>query len=226
MKSFLTFPLLSVALQLIGASTRTFAAPDGTNPFVIGDEDFYVYEKPTAPAYAYAPSQCEYDTVKEMCENDDQFVEFCKALVKAKYLRGTENLLNSNKNFTIFAATDEGWGNYYLKVLESTVVGSTALEETLEYGIIAGAQLETIDLMVNKKIDIISTKPGAKPKIISKTDVLLEEYAYIKGKANTGDYIPKFITPINANPDLVCNANIFSMNGAILVKKPTVNIKA
>mmetsp|Transcript_15630 Transcript_15630/g.33794 ORF Transcript_15630/g.33794 Transcript_15630/m.33794 type:complete len:198 (+) Transcript_15630:187-780(+) len=197
MKSFLTFPLFSVALQLIGASA------------------------------------CMYSNVKEMCDAKSSFYpyyeglfyQFCQALNYTNYLSDTKNsLLDSNQNFTIFAATDEGWGNYYLKVLESTVVGSTALEETLEYGIIAGAQLETIDLMVNKKIDIISTKPGAKPKIISKTDVLLEEYAYIKGKANTGDYIPKFITPDDANPDLVCNANIFSMSDVILVNIPNLNL--
>jgi len=69
MKSFLTLPLFSVALQLIGASTRTFAAPDETNPFVIDDEDFYVYKKPTAPASASAPATCSYKTVKEMCED-------------------------------------------------------------------------------------------------------------------------------------------------------------
>jgi len=223
MKSFLTFPLFSVALQLIGASTRTFAAPDGTNPFVIGDEDFYVYEKPTAPAYAYAPSQCEYDTVKEMCENDDQFVEFCKALVKAKYLRGTENLLNSNKNFTIFAATDEGWENYYERVLPKNP-SKRALVETLEYNIIAGAKLGTSDLLINEKIDIISTKSGPNPKIIGQVDIGHNKHVHIKGKANKGDYIPKFITPINANPDLVCNANIFSMTDVILVNIPNWNL--
>mmetsp|Transcript_12962 Transcript_12962/g.26515 ORF Transcript_12962/g.26515 Transcript_12962/m.26515 type:complete len:194 (+) Transcript_12962:123-704(+) len=192
MKSFLTFPLFSVALQLIGASA------------------------------------CMYSNVKEMCDAKSSFYpyyeglfyQFCQALNYTNYLSDTKNsLLDSNQNFTIFAATDEGWENYYERVLPKNP-SKRALVETLEYNIIAGAKLGTSDLLINEKIDIISTKPGAKPKIISKTDVLLEEYAYIKGKANTGDYIPKFITPDDANPDLVCNANIFSMSDVILVNIP------
>jgi len=304
MKSFLTLPLFSVALQLIGASTRTFAAPDETNPFVIDDEDFYVYKKPTAPASASAPATCSYKTVKEMCEDlfpslslskpsesksgsltssasvssypsgsltsspsesyypsgspsetpsespsaspsetpsespsaspsespsifeqdTDDFYEFCRSLRVVDYMKKTGNsLLNKKKKFTIFAPDNAGYGKL-VEVLGSHRIGETALKKIFKYSIVAGSKLETADIICDEEIDVIANKPGSKPKIICKEDIDGNLHTYIKGKANK-DGKPQFKAPNSVYTD-VCNANIFSMNGAILVKKPTVNIKA
>lgn len=240
MKSFLSLPLFSVALTLIGAGTRTtFAAPDQTsNPFVVVDEDVYVY-KPVAPAAESAAPYCKYKTVKEFCDDaldvESQFYEkeyselhsFCYFLGQMHYLSqkdgGKNSLLNEDEDFTIFAATNNGYSNFFLEILGTTTVGSTAIVEALEYSIVAGTKFKTIDLECKDKVDIISTKPGPKPKITCTEDIGGTKHAYIKGRANKGDYIPKFVDPNNAIKR-VCNANIFVVDNLVLLNVPAVNL--
>jgi len=221
MKSFLSLA------ALIGASTLTAAQ---NNPLVIGDEAVYVYEPlvatATGPAAAAAAAMddCNYDTVKDLCDNlpgkYNELSQICKILGVTSFLSkknsGQNNLLDKDKFYTLFLSRNKGVATLFIDILEQGSAGSTILSEFIEYGLVAGSLLDPQDLECKSKVSVVSTT--GKPKIFCKDNISGYTNAYLKGKKNT-KYVPRFVDPSEVITT-VCNAHIYLMTDVILLNLP------